>query len=304
MIAGEPSGDKLGGALMAGLKAEVPQVRFDGVGGPQMQAHGLQSRFPMEELSLMGIAEILPKYFHLKRRIRETAEAVIAAKPDVLITIDSPDFCLRVARLVKAASTIRTVHYVAPTVWAWRPGRAAKMARVIDHVLALFPFEPPFMEAEGMACDFVGHPVATEAPISQSEIAAFRARYGELTQPALTILPGSRRSELQRLGPVFDAAYAAVAKTFGTVIVPTLPHLVEEVERMLPLSGAATRVIVSGEGLSASVAARQRLVAMAAADVALAASGTVSLELAHGAAGPGRTTGRPGQHHGSFGPGR
>ena len=124
VVAGEPSGDKLGAALMAGLKALVPDVTFDGVGGPLMQGQGVDSMFAMEELSLMGIAEILPKYRHLKRRIRETADAVIAAKPDVLITIDSPDFCLRVARLVKAGSNVRTVHYVAPTVWAWRAGRA------------------------------------------------------------------------------------------------------------------------------------------------------------------------------------
>ena len=120
LVAGEPSGDALGAALMAGLKQLLPDVQFDGVGGPLMAGHGLASRFEMSELSLMGIAEILPKYFHLKRRIAETARAVIDTQPDVLITIDSPDFCLRVARLVKAGSDIRTVHYVAPTVWAWR----------------------------------------------------------------------------------------------------------------------------------------------------------------------------------------
>lgn len=280
MIAGEPSGDKLGGALMAGLRQEVTEVTFEGVGGATMQAHGLESLFPMDELSLMGIAEILPKYFHLKKRIRQTAEAVIAAKPDVLITIDSPDFCLRVARLVKAMSEIRTVHYVAPTVWAWRPGRAEKMAQVIDHVLALFPFEPHYMEAAGMACDFVGHPVATEPPVSADEIAAMKARVGMIKGPVLTILPGSRRSELQRLGPIFDAVYEQVADQFGTVFVPTLPHLVEEVERMLPLRGAVVRYSPCGKGLTPAQAARERLVAMAAGDVAVAASGTVSLELA------------------------
>ena len=123
---------------MAGLKALNPFVTFQGVGGPLMQAEGLHSLFPMEELSVMGIAEVLPKYLHLKRRIREAAAAALAANPAALITIDSPDFCLRVAALVKAANpALRTIHYVAPSVWAWRPGRAAKMARVIDHVLAL-----------------------------------------------------------------------------------------------------------------------------------------------------------------------
>ncbi|MCI5097851.1 MAG: lipid-A-disaccharide synthase, partial [Rhodobacteraceae bacterium] len=146
LLAGEPSGDRLGAALMEGLQQLVPDVRFDGVGGPLMQAKGLTSRFPMEELSVMGIAEVLPKYRHLKRRIRETADAVIETQPDVLITIDSPDFSFRVARLVREQSAVRTVHYVAPSVWAWRPKRAAKMARMIDHVLALLPFEPPYMQ--------------------------------------------------------------------------------------------------------------------------------------------------------------
>ena len=143
LIAGEPSGDRLGAALMAGLKT-LTQADFAGVGGPLMQAEGLASLFPMEELSVMGVAEVLPKYFHLKRRIRETAKAVLSSQAEALVTIDSPDFCLRVAALVKAARPkLRTIHYVAPSVWAWRPGRAAKMARVVDHVLALLPFEPP-----------------------------------------------------------------------------------------------------------------------------------------------------------------
>ena len=145
ILAGEPSGDRLGGALMEGLHELSPGVIFDGVGGPMMSAQGLTSQFPMDELSIMGIAEVLPKYLHLKRRIREVADAVIASKPDVLITVGAPDFSLRVAKLVKKSSSTRTVHYVAPSVWAWRPGRAKKMARVIDHVLALLPFEPKFM---------------------------------------------------------------------------------------------------------------------------------------------------------------
>ena len=150
LIAGEPSGDALGAALMAGLKELEPDVEFFGVGGPMMQGQGLVSQFPMDELSVMGIAEVLPKYRALKRRIAECANEVLRLKPDAMITIDSPDFCLRVAKLVKASSNIRTIHYVAPSVWAWREGRAAKMARVIDHVLALLPFEPPLMQAAGM----------------------------------------------------------------------------------------------------------------------------------------------------------
>ena len=156
LIAGEPSGDRLGAALMQGLRELQPDVEFAGIGGPLMQAQGLQSLFAMDELSIMGIAEVLPKYRHLKRRIREAAVAALAVDPAAVITIDSPDFCLRVAALLKAERPdLRTIHYVAPSVWAWRPKRAGKMAQVIDHVLALLPFEPPLMRAAGMSCDFV-----------------------------------------------------------------------------------------------------------------------------------------------------
>ncbi len=163
LIAGEPSGDNLGAALMAGLRELAPGMGFLGVGGPAMQAEGLESRFPMEELSVMGIWEVLPKYRALKARIAETAQAIAETKPDALITIDSPDFCLRVARQARALNPdLRTIHYVAPSVWAWRAGRAKKMAQVIDHVLAILPFEPPLMRAAGMTCDFVGHPIVAE----------------------------------------------------------------------------------------------------------------------------------------------
>ena len=271
MIAGEPSGDKLGAAMMDGLIREVPDVEFQGIGGPMMRALGFESLFPMDELSLMGIAEILPKYRHLKRRIRQAADAVIAAKPDVLITIDSPDFCLRVARLVKAGSQVRCVHYVAPTVWAWRAGRAEKMARYIDHVLALFPFEPPYMQAAGMACDFVGHPVAAEPPVSTAEMDALG-----LDGPVLVVLPGSRRSEIERLSRTFVAAVQASGLAHQ-VVIPTLPHLAD---RVAELFAPLLPVIVGAAQGDAAQAARTRLVAMARADIALAASGTVSLELA------------------------
>jgi lipid-A-disaccharide synthase len=271
MIAGEPSGDKLGAALMDGLISEVPDVEFEGIGGPLMQDLRLESLFPMDELSLMGIAEILPKYRHLKRRIRQTADAVIAANPDVLITIDSPDFCLRVARLVKAGSNVRCVHYVAPTVWAWRAKRAAKMACYIDHVLALFPFEPPYMQAAGMACDFVGHPVAGEPAVTTAEMDALG-----LDGPVMVVLPGSRRSEIERLAGTFVAA-AQASGLPNKVVIPTLSHLADRVaELFAPLSP----VIVGAAQGDAAQAARTRLVAMARADIALAASGTVSLELA------------------------
>jgi lipid-A-disaccharide synthase len=270
LIAGEPSGDKLGAALMAGLRELAPQVRFDGIGGPLMQAQGLTSLFPMEELSVMGIAEVLPKYLHLKRRIRQAAEAALALAPDALITTDSPDFCLRVAALVKAARPgLRTIHYVAPSVWAWRPGRAAKMARVIDHVLALLPFEPPYMTAAGMTCDFVGHPVVAEALATLAE----RATLATSPRPLILCLPGSRRSEVTRLAPIFGAALAHLHQRHPglSVALPTLAHLA-------PLVADLTKDWTTPPRLILDPA--EKRAAFAEADVALAASGTVSLELA------------------------
>ncbi len=268
LIAGEPSGDRLGAALMAGLKSLMP-VEFAGIGGPLMQAEGMASLFPMEELSVMGIAEVLPKYLHLKRRIREAAEAALASGAEALVTIDSPDFCLRVAKIVKAARPdFRTIHYVAPSVWAWRPGRAAKMARVIDHVLALLPFEPPYMTAAGMTCDFVGHPVVAEPLASPAERAAFA---GE--GPLLLVLPGSRRSEVSRLAPIFGEVVGRLKMRHPDLrlALPTVrgvAGLVRDLTASWPL---APQIIEE---------AGEKRGAFAAADVALAASGTVSLELA------------------------
>ncbi|MDR5652947.1 lipid-A-disaccharide synthase [Ruixingdingia sedimenti] len=272
LVAGEPSGDRLGGALMAGLRRLAPGVAFAGVGGTAMQAEGLDSLFPMEELSVMGILEVLPKYRSLKRRIAQVAAAVLASDAAALVTIDSPDFSLRVARLVKAERPgFRTIHYVAPSVWAWRPGRAAKMAQVVDHVLALLPFEPPYMQAAGMSCDFVGHPVVAEPRASAAEAAAFRATLGP--GPCVLVLPGSRRGEVQRLAPVFGAAVGALAAERGPVnaVLPTLPAIAGLVRALVADWPVVPHVVVDPAA---------RLSAFAAADAALAASGTVSLELA------------------------
>jgi lipid-A-disaccharide synthase len=272
LVAGEASGDRLGAALMAGLRTLSPGVAFRGIGGPLMQAEGMASLFPMDELSVMGIAEVLPKYRHLKRRIAQTAEDVLAAAPAALVTIDSPDFGLRVAARVRAGNpAIRTIHYVAPSVWAWRPGRAAKMARVIDHVLALLPFEPPYMTAAGMTCDFVGHPVVTEPRATPAEIAAFRARLGG--GPVILALPGSRRGEITRLAPVIGGVLAQVKARHpdARVVLPTL-RAVAGLVAALTADWPIRPLIVETP--------TDRRAAFAAADVALAASGTVSLELA------------------------
>lgn len=280
ITAGEPSGDALGAALIEGLKALDPDVSLRGVAGPRMQQTGMTSLYPMEELSVMGIAEVLPKYFPLKRRIQETADAAIAWEPDAIVTIDSPDFSLRVARRIKARRPgLRTVHYVAPTVWAWRPKRAERMARVIDHVLALFPFEPPYMEAAGMSCDFVGHPVAVQPAVTDEERAGFRADHGMGAERLLALLPGSRRSEVSRLMPIFAEALKASSLRADKVILPTLPHLAVLVEDMAHLFPVKP-IILTGRGEDAEAAAAARRIALASADLALAASGTISLELA------------------------
>lgn len=265
LIAGEPSGDRLGAALMAGLKTLHPDVEFSGVGGPLMQAQGMVSLFPMAELSIMGLVEVLPKYFALKRRIAQAAEAVLALQPDALITIDSPDFCLRVAALVKAGRPdLRVIHYVAPSVWAWRPARAAKMARVVDHVLCLLPFEPPFMTAAGMTAEFVGHPVVAE-PLAKPENLP--------DGPLLLALPGSRRGEVTRLAPVFGAVVDLLRAVHPglRVALPTLTGI-EGLVRDLTADWPVAPEIITDPARKAQVFAN--------ADLALAASGTVSLELA------------------------
>ncbi len=278
LIAGEASGDNLGGALMAGLKELVPGVTFDGIGGARMQAEGLRSRFPMDELSVMGIAEVLPRYSHLMRRIKETAAAVVETKPDVLITIDSPDFAFRVARRVKAASDVRVVHYVAPTVWAWRPGRARKIAAFVDQVLTLFPFEPRYFEAVGMRADFVGHPVVAEPVATEAEAEAFRAAREIGAAPLLLVLPGSRRGEVGRLAPVFGETLKRVVagRPDLRVVIPAAPGVAELVRAQT--AGWPGRPVIVDPGHDRDGA--EKRAAFRAADAALAASGTVSLELA------------------------
>ena len=284
IIAGEASGDKLGGALMRGLNqvSDTP-VEFAGIGGAQMQAEGLQSLFAMEELSIMGLVEILPQVPKMLRRIAQTAQQVIDFKPDALVTIDSPDFCLRVARKVRKSKTdLKTIHYVAPTVWAWRPGRAAKMAKAIDHVLALFPFEPPYMEAAGMTCDFVGHPIVEEKQATKAEALAFRQKHGIAADaPVLCVLPGSRGSEIGYLAPVFrEVAEKVVAASAETrVVIPTVSHLAERLRNEFSNSPSNPIIIHPGQMHSDATTAEKRA-CFAASDLALAASGTVSLELA------------------------
>lgn len=276
IIAGEPSGDLLGGRLMTALRRLTgDRVVFHGVGGDSMAAAGLDSLFPMAEISLMGLVEILPRLLRLRARVAQTVAAALAARPDVLVTIDAPGFNQAVAKRVRAADpTIRLAHYVAPTVWAWKPGRAKKYAALFDKLLALLPFEPPYFTREGLDCEFVGHSVV-ESRAGRGDGAAFRARHGlAVDAPVLAVLPGSRRGEVARLLPVFGETMALLRKSHGpglTVAIPTMPAVRAAV-------AAATAdwplpvILLEGDG--------EKFDAFAAATAALAASGTVSLELA------------------------
>ncbi len=274
LIAGEPSGDLLGAKLIQALHGRLGSdgVEFAGVGGPEMAAWGLNSLFPMAELSVMGLAEILPHVPHFLRRINQTVAHVKSLRPAILITIDSPGFCFRVARKLRG-NGIPLVHYVAPSVWAWRPGRARKVAGFLDHLLALLPFEPPYFETVGLATTFIGHPVV-EGGADKGQDRAFRDRHGiDPEAPLLAVLPGSRNSEISRLLPVFAEAVSRLAETHPglRIVVPTVAPLRDKV-MAATRSWAGEVIVVEG--------AAEKFDAFAAANAALAASGTVALELA------------------------
>jgi len=272
LLAGEPSGDLLGGRLMAALRERTgDRVNFAGIGGAHMIGQGLQPLFPMSELSIMGLAEVVPQIPHMLRRIRETVAEVERLRPAALVTIDAPDFSFRVARRARGLG-VPLVHYVAPSVWAWRPGRAAAIAGFLDHLMALLPFEPPYFEKVGLPCTFVGHPAVEQGQGGDGR--RFRDKYGiPPDRKLILMLPGSRRGEVTRLLPPFVAALGllrARGLDFKT-IAPVGPHLVAQVAPVLAESGLDA-AIVHGES--------EKFDAFAAADVALAKSGTVTLELA------------------------
>jgi lipid-A-disaccharide synthase len=272
LIAGEPSGDLIGAGLMAALKdATGGAVRFAGVGGEHMAGHGLRSLFPMAELSVMGLVEVLPRVPRLLRRIRQTARDIRERAPDAVVTIDAPGFSFRVARRL-AGRGIPLIHYVAPTVWAWRPGRAAKIARFLDHVLAVLPFEPPYFEAVGLPCTFVGHPIVAESATGDG--LRFRADHHiPADAPVLGVLPGSRHSEVSRLLAPFGDAVALLRERLPDlrVVTVTVGAVAADVE-------AATRDWRAPVTVVRDVSARAD--AFNACDAAIAASGTVAVELA------------------------
>jgi lipid-A-disaccharide synthase len=275
IVAGEESGDILGASLMAALREHLGgRVRFLGVGGGRMERLGLTSLFPMEEIALHGISEVLVRLPRLLRRISGTARAVAAAKPDVLVLIDTPGFNLRVARRVRKLSpAVPIVDYVSPSVWAWAPGRARRMARFVDRLLAILPFEPAVhRRLGGPPTSYVGHPLLQRLP-DLRPASGERIALGTGVAPVLVVLPGSRRSEVTRLMPVFGETVARLVAERGPVevVLPAVPRLASLV-RAAAASWKIQPTIVEGE--AAAYAAFRR------AHAALAASGTVTLELA------------------------
>lgn len=275
LIAGEESGDQLGAGLMRALRARLgPGIAFAGVGGHAMEREGLASAFPMSEIAVMGIGAVVARLPGIVRRGLALVDTIVTARPDALVIIDSPDFTHRVAsRVRKRLPGLAIVNYVSPSVWAWRPGRAPRMRPYVDHVLALKPFEPAVhLRLGGPPCTYVGHPLI-------ERLGELRPGPGERVIPdekplRLVVLPGSRRSEIGRLMEPFGTALGLFAAELGQdldVVLPAVPHLAEEI-RARAEGWPVRPTIVEGEAAKHA--------AFRAGHLALAASGTVTLELA------------------------
>ena len=275
VIAGEASGDVLGAALMAALSQRLQgAVRFAGIGGEAMRAQGLDSLFPMAELSIMGLAEVVPSIPRILKRIDQTLDHIQTLAPVAVVTIDSWGFCGRVQKRLKArAPSIKRVHYVAPMVWAWKSGRTKSLAKILDLLMTLLPFEPALFQAKGLSTVWVGHPVI-ETSAQPGDGAGFRLRHGIAPDaPILTVLPGSRSTEIARLLPIFEQAVQVAAARIPhlNVVIPTVEGVAAQVHKAVehwPLPVTVT------------LGSREKFDGFAAARAALAASGTVTLELA------------------------
>ena len=273
LIAGEESGDRLGGALISALKRTLGSVRFAGVGGHDMAAEGLASLVPIEELAIIGVSALPRRLPAIVRHIRTTADAAIAANPDVIVLIDSPDFTHRIGRRVRARNpNIPIVDYVSPSVWAWRPWRARAMREYIDHVLALLPFEPAVhANLGGPPCSYVGHPLIEQVTSLRPDSQEARRRLAD--PPVLLILPGSRSGEIRRLLAIFGQAVAHLHARFRSLelVLPTMPHFAANVVAATAEWPVRPRVVVGRD---------EKQAAFRTARAALTKSGTVTLELA------------------------
>jgi lipid-A-disaccharide synthase len=268
LVAGEPSGDVLGGRLMAALRMRQPDLAFAGIGGEQMAAQGLASLFPMQDLALMGLLEVLPRLHHLRRRLRQTVADIAARRPDVLVTIDSPSFTLRLLRAIQPLG-VKRVHYVAPQVWAWREGRVQHYRGLWDQLLCLLPFEPGFFARHDLPATFVGHPVL-ESGADRGNAARFRAMHDiDPTARVLTLMPGSRRTEVTRLLPILGATLQLLPDAVPVVpVAAPVAHAVEEGARNWPRQPVLVTELEAKHD------------AFAASSAALTKSGTSTLELA------------------------
>ncbi len=283
IIAGEDSGDKLGSAIIDGLR-EVTDVppKFVGIGGNGMISRGLESIFPMSELSVMGFVEIASKYKSLKKRLNQTISSILDEKPDILLTIDAPEFCFRVAKKVKLLNkNIAVAHYVAPTVWAWRSNRAKQISKFIDQILALFPFEPRYFHDVGVRCDFVGHPIVSETLADEESVTEFKKAYSLTDEPVILCLPGSRKSEIDRLMPVFGETLEKFSNALPNArfILPSTPDVYEYSKKFLDCMPKDI-IFLTPEKFGVEKYLEFKKASFKLSRLALAASGTVSLELA------------------------
>lgn len=274
IVAGEASGDQLGGPLMAALRARLGDgAIFRGVGGAAMQAEGLRSLVPMEDLTAFGFNQVVRRLPTILRRMKEIAAAAAADRPDLAVLIDSPDFNQRLGRRIRRLfPDLAIVQYVSPTVWVWRPGRARAMRPVFDHVLALFPFEPDVhARLGGPSCTYVGHPLLER--LAALRPSAVERAIRDASEPTMLVLPGSRSSEIMRLTPVFGEAVARISELRGRVdfVLPTLPGHAAAIEAAIAGWPVRPRIVTDD---------KEKFAAFRRARVALAASGTVTLELA------------------------
>jgi lipid-A-disaccharide synthase len=275
IVTGEPSGDALGGALIAALRERVGDgLRVAGIGGERMREQGVDSLAPLSDLAVAGVAEVVPRAPVIFRHVRSAVAAIQAQRPDAVVTIDSSGFSWRIAHaLRRRGETLPLIHYVAPMVWAWRAGRARRMARWYDHLLALLPFEPPYFERVGLACTYVGHPVI-DSGAGQGDGARFRAAHGIAADAlVLSVLPGSRGGEVRRLMPIFGETLWRVEASIGPfrIALPTVETVADTVAAGVR-DWPGDPLVLRGD--------QAKYDAFAASRAALAASGTVALELA------------------------
>lgn len=276
IVAGEHSGDALGAKLIDALRAKRPSIMFAGVGGHDMEQHGFSSLFPVEDVAVMGALNILKALPRLRRRVHQTVDAAIAFRPDIVVIIDSPEFTHPIAkRIRRRAPHIPIVDYVSPSVWAWRSGRAAKMRAYVDEVLALLPFEPEaHRRLGGPHCTYVGHPLIEKLDaIRDADADGLRTRLGiAADHQVLLVLPGSRRSEMERLTDVFGATIQQLKQSGFAfdVVIPAVPHLKSDITAKTKSWSVPVHLVDAAD----------KYAAMRMSRAALAASGTVTLELA------------------------